>query len=85
MRPVTLRIGSLLLLLAAAGCGQKGPLYLPDTPRAPVPAAGGATPPAEPGAPAAPATPPTPTPDQAPSASPPATPTAAPSSGGSGS
>ena len=63
MRSALLRTGTILLLLAAAGCGQKGPLYLPDKTRTPVPAGGGATPapaPAAqpaPGAPA-PATPP---------------------------
>ena len=65
MRSALLRTGTILLLLTAAGCGQKGPLYLPDKTRTPVPAGGGATPapapaPAAqpaPGAPA-PATPP---------------------------
>jgi predicted small lipoprotein YifL len=62
MHSATLRI-TLLLLLAAAGCGQKGPLYLPDKTRAPVPASSSATPaPAQPApaSPAAPAVPPAP-------------------------
>ncbi len=37
-----------LLLLAAAGCGQKGPLYLPDRTRTPVPAATAPSPAAQP-------------------------------------
>jgi predicted small lipoprotein YifL len=67
MRSALLRAGTILLLLAAAGCGQKGPLFLPGKTRTPVPASSGATPaPAQsPAAPAqsapaqpAPATPP---------------------------
>jgi len=38
MRPALLRTATLLLLLAAAGCGQKGALYLPDKTRTTVPA-----------------------------------------------
>jgi predicted small lipoprotein YifL len=50
----TLRCGVLLIALAAAGCGQKGPLYHPDaTPPASAPASTPA---------AAPATKPTPAP-----------------------
>jgi predicted small lipoprotein YifL len=45
MRSVFLRAATLALLLAAAGCGQKGPLYLPDRTHASVPAQP-ATPPA---------------------------------------
>jgi predicted small lipoprotein YifL len=52
MRSALLRTGTILLLLAAAGCGQKGSLYLPDRTRTPVPAGGEATPAAA--APAAP-------------------------------
>jgi predicted small lipoprotein YifL len=44
MRSALLRTGTILLLLAAAGCGQKGSLYLPDKTRTPVPAGGSATP-----------------------------------------
>jgi predicted small lipoprotein YifL len=33
MRSSSLRAGTLLLLLLAEGCGQKGPLYLPDRTR----------------------------------------------------
>jgi predicted small lipoprotein YifL len=44
MRSALPRTGTILLLLAAAGCGQKGPLYLPDKTRTPVPASSGATP-----------------------------------------
>jgi predicted small lipoprotein YifL len=66
MRLPISRVAALLLLLAAAGCGQKGPLYLPDRNRASVPAQ-----------PAAP--PPSPAPSAAPpAASPPATRDAAP-------
>jgi predicted small lipoprotein YifL len=55
MRPALLRTATLLLLLAAAGCGQKGALYLPDKTRTTVPAADGTAPAAAPAP--APATP----------------------------
>jgi predicted small lipoprotein YifL len=44
MHPALLRTGTILLLLAAAGCGQKGALYLPDKKRVPVPAGDSAAP-----------------------------------------
>ena len=53
MHPRALRILALLALAGAtAGCGQKGPLYLPDRTRSSVPA--------QPAAPAAPAPAPAP-------------------------
>ena len=54
------RAGIVALALAAAACGQKGALYLPDKTRAPVPAHAGAAPPPAPTPPppAAPAPPP---------------------------
>ena len=58
MRSALLRTGTILLLLAAAGCGQKGPLYLPDKTRTPVPANSGATPAPSPAAQPAPTKPP---------------------------
>jgi predicted small lipoprotein YifL len=48
MGAARLRIGPILLLLAAAGCGQKGPLYLPDKTRTAVPAAPAEPPAAQP-------------------------------------
>jgi len=44
MRPALLRTATILLLLAAAGCGQKGALYLPDKTRTTVPAGDRAAP-----------------------------------------
>ena len=52
-RPVPLRVAALLMLAVAAGCGQKGALYLPDRTRSTVPAqspAPPAIPPASPDA-----------------------------------
>jgi predicted small lipoprotein YifL len=51
MRSALLRTGTILLLLAGVGCGQKGALYLPDKTRTPVPAEGEATPAPAPAAP----------------------------------
>ena len=45
VNPLTL-IFAALLALAAAGCGQKGPLYLPDAKPTPTPAPAPATRPA---------------------------------------
>ena len=81
MRPALLRTATLLLLLAAASCGQKGALYLPDKTRMTVPAADSTAPAAAP----APAQPPASTP-AAPSAQPaPTQPAPATPSGSSGS
>lgn len=57
MRSATLGFLALLVLASAGGCGQKGPLYLPDRARGSVPAAPSPapTPAAAPAAPAAPA------------------------------
>jgi predicted small lipoprotein YifL len=56
---VPARLAGTALLIAAllAGCGQKGPLYLPAKPKAKVPAATSAPTPSSPAA-ASPSTPP---------------------------